>query len=526
MSIELQKFLFDSPPSRAALLRYTPRQPKSYRVQVYRNHSFELVEHTLGAYLDYAGLGVSFSYSGYDDSFSFLELEPDADLVLVWIDAGRYAPGAAAELMKERLAQLRLRYAGPLLLIPFGAEMDPGLSGVTVFSLKPLAEALGPRFTDERAKAVTGTALSGKAMLAISKELGLRYLPALLRPALKALVVDLDNTLYQGVLGEDGAERLVLTEGHRQLQSRLKELSRQGFFLCAASKNDQRDVDALFDARPDFPLRREDFTLLLASWAPKAEAVGQIAAFLNIHPDSMLFIDDNIGELTAMALAQPDMKLLLAWEDGGRTAQALDWFPGLFKLNATEDDAKRKADVQANRQRQQLQAALSQEDYIRSLGLRLRFACDKPAQAQRVAELANKTNQFIFNYRRYSLPQVEDMMASPDWRVVTVSLADRLSDSGLIGVAVGRAEADHVLLDECFVSCRALGRGIDDVIVLGALQLIADRLGRSRVRVLFQTGPRNAPAEAFVQKHLAPYLAAPADFRYELPRDLLDVAFE
>ena len=526
MSIELQKFIFESAPSRMALLNYIPQQPRTHRVQVFRNHSFELVEHTMGAYLDYAGLGLEFSYSGYDDSFSFLELEPEADLVLIWIDTKRYAPGAAATLMAERLPQLKLRYLKPILLIPFGEDMEPGLSGVTVFNLSPIEKELGAKFTDERAKAVTGTSLSAKAMLAVSRELGLKVFPSLLRPALKAVIVDLDNTLYSGVLGEDGAENLVLTEGHRRLQSGLKQLSKQGFFLCAASKNDQRDVDELFDRRPDFPLRREDFTTIRASWDPKAESIRQIAAFLNIHVDSMVFVDDNIGELMAVRMAHPDIKLILAGEDGGVTAAVLSQFPGLYKGSASADDAKRKEDVQANLQRRQLQASLSHEDYVRSLQLCLRFSCDDPAQALRISELANKTNQFIFNYRRYPLPQVEAMIASPEYRVVTVSLSDKLSDSGLIGVCVGKAEDDHVLIDECFVSCRALGRGIDDVIILGAIRLIAEHFGCSKVQVLFQSGPRNAPAESFVKEHLAANLPAPASFSYTIPENLLTVSVE
>ena len=527
MSLELQKFLFESTPSRTALLRHTARpQEAVYKIQVFRNHAFELVEHTIGAYLDYAGLSAAFSYSGYDDSFSFLELDENADLVLVWADTGRYAPGAAAALLTDRLSQLRQRYSGPILLIPFGEDLDPRLTGVTVFPLSALEKDLGPAFTDERAKAVTGTSLSGKAMLAISRELGLKYLPALLRPALKAVVVDFDNTLYRGVLGEDGPDGLTLTEGHRQLQARLKALAEKGFFLCAATKNDERDVEELFRLRQDFPLRREDFSILCASWDSKAQSVQKIAAFLNVHPDSMVFVDDNIGELGAMELAFPQIKLIHAHEDGAVTARVLESFPGLFKLSATSDDAKRKGDVQANLQRQALQASMSHEDYVRSLQLRLRFSGDRPDQAVRVAELANKTNQFIFNYRRYSLSQVEAMLTSPDWRVVTVSLADRLSDSGLVGVCVGHRQDGFVELDECFVSCRALGRGIDPVIVLGAIGQITEYFGLSKLRVLFRSGPRNTPAERFVEEHLAPWLEHPADFAYEIPDGLLTVAVE
>lgn len=524
MSLELQKLLFESNPSRAALVNYEPEHAATAKIQVFRNHSFELVEHTIGAYLDYAGIGAEFIYSGYDDSFSFLELDDSADLVLVWVDTTRYkGETELGRVLTERLEQLKQRFLKPILLVPYGKDVQLSLQGVTVFNLSGIEAELGKGFTDARVSALTGTPLSSKAMLRISKELGLRYLPSLLMPGLKAVVVDLDNTLYKGVLGEDGPEGLELTEGHRQLQAYLKELSDKGFFLCAASKNDERDVDALFAKRPDLPLRKEDFTVIHASWDSKAQAVGKIAQYLNINPDSMVFVDDNIGELMAMQMAYPQIHLVHACEDGGITKSVLEYFPGLFKLKKLADDDKRKGDVQANAQRQQMQSTMSHEDYIRSLGITLDFHRDDPAQAVRISELANKTNQFIFNYQRYTLSQVEAMMASPEYMIVTASLSDKLSDSGLIGVCVGKRQGDGVVIEECFVSCRALGRGIDDAIVLGAIQQIADHFGCAKVQVLFQTGPRNTPAEKFVQEYLSEYVSASGAFHFEMPEGLLTV---
>lgn len=517
MDLDLQKFLFETKPSRRELLGYRPRREKTYRVQVFRNHSFELIEHTLGAYLDYAGLGIAFSYSGYDDSLSFLELDPASDLALIWVDLTRYQAGNPADFLRERIVQLRMQFSGPILAVPLGGELPVRLPGTEVFSLSGIAAELGDAFLDERAQAASGTRLSGKAMLAAARALGLQWLPAMLRPALKAVVVDLDNTLYQGVLGEDGIGGVVLTPGHRRLQETLKALSGGGFFLCAVSKNDAGDVDALFDARTDFPLRKEDFTQILASWEEKADSIERLAKLLNIHPDSMVFVDDNIGELTAVRLAFPSIRVLHAWEDGGLTGAALREFPGLRKLRRSDEDGKRKQDVQANARREELRRQLSPEEYIRSLSIRLKLSCDLLPQAARVAELARKTNQFIFAYRRYGEADIEFRMSSGDYAVVTVSLADRLSDSGLVGVCVGRAETDYAAIEECFISCRALGRGIDDVIVLGAMDAVMRRLKKDKVRVSFQQGERNLPAQRFVEQHLSAYLEQPREFRFVVP---------
>jgi len=523
MQLELQRMLLEQEPSRRALLSYQPIWPKDFHVQVFRNHAFEMVEHMLGAYLDYARMGISFSYSGYNDSFSFLELDKEADMILIWIDTTRYRLQSVQDFLEDRLSQLRRQYKKPVLVIPFGEALRSGQSGVTVWNLTELRSLLGETFEDRRAQKVTGTPLSGKAMLTVAKELGLRYLPALLRPRLKAVVVDLDYTLYRGVLGEDGAAGLQLTDGHRQLQQQLKMLSEQGIFLCAVSKNDPRDVQELLQNRTDFPLRAENFSRIAASWEPKPDAIGKIAAFLNIGVDSMVFIDDNIGELAAVQMAFSQIGLIHALEDAAVTGRVLDYYPGLLQLIRSEADAGRKADIMANEERQVLQRELPYEEYLRSLAIRLTFTLQNRKQITRMAELANKTNQFIFNYKRYTQAEMEEMLCSPEYVVVSVSLADKLSDSGLVGVCVGRREGEYMVLEECFVSCRALGRGIERIIVCTAIAEMMAYLRCEKLLVRFQSGPRNRPAKDFTAANLFEYLEEAGPFSYTPPEGLVHI---
>lgn len=523
MSIELQNFLFGQNISRRKLTEYVKQEKSKYHIQVFRNHSFELVENTIHAYLDYAQIGVKFSYSGYDDSFSFLELDDSADALIVWIDATRYKNTNLNEFFHKRFQALRAQYAKPVLVIPFGIDFVFPEANIIVFSLKELKNKLGIHFIDERAQEITGTKLSSKAMLAISKELGLKYIPSLLKPSLKAIVVDFDNTLYHGVLGEDGADGVVLTSAHIRLQNQLKELASRGYFLCAASKNQLEDIEYLLDYRKDFPLKKEDFTKLCISWNPKAEAIAKISEYLNIHVDSIVFIDDNIGELMAVQAVYPDIHLIQAYEDAEITLETLKWYPGLWRQNTTEEDFIRKSDTVANEERRKLQKQLSQEDYIRSLKLKLTFTHKDIEHQVRITELSNKTNQFIFNYMRYSQEDVNMRIKSSDYEIISISLSDRLSDSGLIGVCVGKKKQDYVELEECYISCRALGRGIDDVIVFGAIQEILNYFNICKLHVLFQSGDRNTPAEKFVDEHLLQYLERPALFKYELPENLVQI---
>lgn len=522
MTFDLQDLLFPAAPSRRRLLGYRAALPPQYTVQVFRNHSFELVANAMAAYLEYAQLGVRFVYSGYDDSLSFAELDRAADAVLVWVDAGRYRQTDTAGFLRQRVAALRGQYDGPILIAAVDAALDAQLPGVVCFDLAPLRQRLGADFFDLRTQDAAGTRLSSAAMLAAARALGLTYLPALLRPALKAVVVDFDNTLYAGVLGEDGIDGVRLTDGHRQLQQQLKELAGKGIFLCGASKNEYQDVIELLARRQDFPLKESDFTKLCISWAPKTDSLAEIVRCLNIHPDSILFVDDNIGELSAVQFAYPDIKLVHAKEDAAVTCAVLAEYPGLALSGGGAEARLRKSDVQANEARRALaRQAADKTAYIRSLDIRLGFYRNSPEQAARIVELANKTNQFIFSYARYTAQQMAGLYANANYAVIGITLQDRLSDSGLIGVCVGRKAEGYAELEECYVSCRALGRGIEDIIVLGAVQQMLLALGETRLRVRFCSGARNQPAERFVQEHLARYTAAPEAFAYTIPSGLV-----
>lgn len=526
MNIELQNFIFSNP-SRLDLINYQPNsQFPCIKVCVYRNHSFELVEHSIRPFLDFAGLCAKFVYSDYDDTLSFFDMDVTADLLILWLDANRYKDIDFSEFLKSRLLALKEKYHKPVLVVLLDGEVDLEDNQITVYSLEKFREELRLSFYDYRLEKFSGTVMSSALSLQVSQDLGLNYIPALMRPCLKAIVVDLDNTLYSGVLGEDGSSNVTLTEGHRLLQEKLKALAEQGFFLCIASKNEESDVLELFRVRTDFPLQLNDFTKICCSWNSKAESISEISQFLNIGTDSILFIDDNPGELYSAANAHADIHGLLAMQDASKTRYILENYPGMLKLKNSAEDAIRSEDVQANAVRSQMQSTLSAEDYIKSLEMSLTFHIDNPKQIERISELSNKTNQFIFNYKRYSPTDIEYLMRCADSSVITVQLTDKLSESGLIAVCTGNKIDDYLEIQECFVSCRALGRGIDEVIVLGMISYMQEALKVSNIKVQFQKGERNLPAEKFVAKYLCSYLERPTDFSYHIPNDLLSVRLE
>ncbi|SJN57292.1 hypothetical protein VR7878_02226 [Vibrio ruber DSM 16370] len=502
--LQLLDFIFEGNASRQELKEYNPVfVKKNYKVSVYRNHSFELVSNVISPFLDLSEIGITFEYSDYDDSLTFFNLDLESDLMILWLDLSRYTNNEYESFIKERLEALKKMYAKNILFVNFGRTINLDDNRICLYNIDRWEIFLNSSYIDERLERFSGTKMSMKTCELVARDLGLNYIPALLQPNLKCIVVDLDNTLYNGVLGEDGIYGISISESHVCLQSKLKQLAKDGVFLCIASKNDERDVIELFEKRKDFPLEKSDFTYIEANWNSKSISIRKIEEYLNINSSSFLFIDDNIGELLSVFNEHPQIKFIHAKDDASITLRALENYPGLLKLNINKEDTIRKADVEANSKRQELLNTVSKDEYIKSLGMELDYAIDDHDRVDRISELANKTNQFIFSYQRYSKAEVNNLMSSHDSTVVSVSLRDKLSDSGIIGVIILKLiDTDSALLEECFVSCRALGRGIDRDIVLGAIDSGLKKLNVEKLKVQYKNGERNSPAVKFINDYL------------------------
>lgn len=527
MDYKLQEFIFENKITRLGLAKYNSESNFStYKIMVYRNHSFELIENSIKCFSDYAEMNLAFTYSSYDDSLSFNEVNLDVDLVVIWLDLGRYGTDNLKGFIEGRIKRAGEIYNTNILVILDRDIENLNLNGAFIYPIDDIIAELKDDFYDERLEKISGTRLSSTTMLALSKDLGLQWFPALLKPALKCIVVDLDNTLYNGVLGEDGVEGIHMSPHHRQLQERLKELSQGGFFVCVVSKNDQDDVINLFMKRTDFPLKLEDITSIKANWHSKARSIKEIATELNINTDSFLFIDDNQGELTSVKLEHPEIKTIWARDHAKITLDVLRNFPGLLKLNFTLEDRLRQRDVVANAERNKLQSSMSIEDYIKSMEMRLDYCINEFHNITRISELANKTNQFIFSYKRYTENEIRKLMDSSESVVVDVSFSDKLSDSGIICAIVIKQVKNVAVLDDCFVSCRALGRGIDKLIVLKGIAIALEYLGMDLLYVEYKSGDRNTPAINFIQDHLARFVNEPMRFRFSNKEELVKITIK
>lgn len=495
--------LYKFPIRRLDLLKFKQDLCSSEKViQVFRNHAFEQVASIISPFLNEAQISTKFIYSDYDDSLNFHIVT--ADLYLLWLDLSRYNEDVVNDFLYEKLLELKSLTDKPILCLTIGRKTNidiSNLSDVFLENLDPLISSLPDYGLALELENYSGTRLSSLATIKISQKLGLQFIPAIFNFNLKAIVVDLDNTLYSGVLGEDGVQGVILTEDHKKFQLYLKELAEKGYFLCVASKNEEADAKELFEKREDFPLKWSDFTAVAINWNNKAENIYDLAKLMNIGLDSMVFVDDNPAEIQSVEMSGLPIKTILA-VDCKSTLEMISLLPGLFKFFVTKEDKIRSKDVKSNIIRSEFKNKLSPREYFEKLQMSLLYKINMEEDLKRATQLFNKTNQFIFNYKRYDESAVEHLIKDDSSILITVSMKDYLSDSGIICLLAAHKNNQHLIVDEITMSCRALGRNLELITIPYMLQLAAKTLETDKtVRVFYRKGARNAPAITWLESY-------------------------
>ena len=298
-----------------------------------------------------------------------------------------------------------------------------------------------------------------------------RIIGALFGCSAKCLVLDLDNTLWGGVVGDDGPEGLVIGEGDpvgeafKAFQEYLLKLKRRGVMLAVCSKNEESNALAAFEKRPEMPLKREDFVSFKANWRPKPENLREIASELNIGINTLVFVDDNPAEREHVRLSLPDVKVVELSEDPADYPRLLDE-AGLFETTAVSaEDQERTEKYQENSQRARLQeSAGDYSSYLASLRQKAVVKPFEEIQLDRITQLINKTNQFNLTTLRQSRSQVEALIENTGFLTAYVRLADRFGDNGLISVFFAHQEGQELWIDEWLMSCRVLKRGVEQLL--------------------------------------------------------------
>ena len=320
-------------------------------------------------------------------------------------------------------------------------------------------------------------------------ELVARILAARQGRSYKCLVLDLDNTLWGGVIGDDGLDGIVigqgsaLGEGFVAVQEYARELARRGIILAVSSKNDEANALEPFEKHPDMVLRRTDIASFQANWSDKAANIRAIAQDLNIGLDALVFLDDNPFERNFVREQLPMVAVPEVSDDPAEVPAVLADAGYFESLAVTDDDRVRTAQYQDNRARDALLANSSDlEGYLRGLDMRMvwrRF--DKVGQ-QRIVQLINKTNQFNLTTRRHTDEDVEAIMADPKSFGAQIRLRDRFGDNGIIAILIGRMQEHGVVtIDTWLMSCRVLGRQVEPT-TLNLAAYLAAEIGATKLR--------------------------------------------
>jgi len=283
----------------------------------------------------------------------------------------------------------------------------------------------------------------------------------------KCLVLDLDNTLWGGVIGDDGLQNLILGKDHPvgeaflDFQRYVKDLKRRGVILAVCSKNDAENAQEGF-SHPDSVLKLEDFSAFKANWNPKPETIREIATELNIGLDSLVFIDDNPAERALVAEQLPEVAVPNVGSDVSGFAEVLEHERYFEVDKVVQDDLSRSAYYSSNAQRSNCQARFSSyEEFLASLEMTAEIGAFLPVYLERITQLINKTNQFNLTTRRYTSGEVEAIAQDPAFITLYGRLADRFGDNGLVSVLIGQVSDETIQLDLWLMSCRVLKREME-----------------------------------------------------------------
>ena len=315
-----------------------------------------------------------------------------------------------------------------------------------------------------------------------------RWLAAKQGRSFKCLVLDLDNTVWGGVIGDDGMEGIAIGQGsalgeaYTAFQEYCRELSRRGIILAVCSKNDETNAIEPFEKHPEMTLRRGDIASFVANWSDKAGNIRAIAEELNIGLDSLVFIDDNPFERNLVRQELPMVAVPEVSDDPVGYPIALSdagYFEG---LSVTDEDRERTGQYQGNKARDALKASATDlPAYLRGLEMNLTVRPFDRIGLQRIVQLINKSNQFNLTTRRYTDEDVLAVMADPNAFGLQLRLLDRFGDNGVIAIVIGRLqETKDLTIDTWLMSCRVLGRQVEPT----TLNLIAEqakRLGAKRL---------------------------------------------
>lgn len=322
-------------------------------------------------------------------------------------------------------------------------------------------------------------------------------------PAKKVLALDCDGILWGGVVGEDGIDGIALSNDHPGrsfclFQEMLLDLKKRGILLVLASKNEEADVWNVFESHPEMVLRRSDIAAHRINWKEKSANLRELAEELNLGLDSFVFVDDSPVECLEVQANSPEVTVVTMPKEPPHYVETLSKLWCFDSSNITTEDRIRTELMAQEQQRRELQQGVTNlESYLESLQLVIEIRSAEERDLPRVEQLTQKTNQFNLSLIRRSLSEIQDLYKSRS--ILVLNLKDRFGDYGLVGVAILKQENEYLFVDTLLISCRALGRGVEQSFLCSLFDF-AKQKHLKTIIAPYCSGPRNEQVKTFLLK--------------------------
>jgi FkbH-like protein len=528
----------------------------SWQVTVLRNITVETIEPYLRLHAFEAGLNAQIRFGEFDNIVqealvdSGDELLSAADCILVFLKLELLSPSLASgfasldakQLAAERehitstvatvLQGIRKQSQGLVLLHAFEMPSDPaygaldislsqgqtafyselnehirqlcdGHSGCYLVDTQALAQRIGyDSWYDRRFWSMGRAPYSGVAMDALAREHA-KFFRAQTGVQKKCLILDCDNTLWGGIIGEDGLEGIKLGNDHpgsvyKRFQQEILGLAKRGVILALCSKNNEADVWQVFADHPDMVLTKGDIACARINWEDKASNIQSIVKELNIGMNSVVFIDDSDFELNLVRMALPEVLTLQYPAKAPLKFEGALTRLGYFdSLAVSAEDRQRGAMYLAEQQRKEaVSEAVNLSDYYSSLEMVAELKVIDEFALPRATQLTQKTNQFNLTTYRYAEDELKEFIQRDNATGIYIRVQDRFGDYGIVGIAMLEVEEKTATINTFLLSCRALGRGVEDLLLTETLRY-AQHLGAEQVAAEFIPSEKNQQTENF-----------------------------
>lgn len=351
------------------------------------------------------------------------------------------------------------------------AESAAGKTGVRILDMEELASFFGKeKIMDHKLHYMGKIDFSHDYMTLLARKC-MTYIRRLVSPPRKVLALDLDNTLWGGIIGEDGIDGISLSDNGAgqefyDFQKEIKYLQHRGIILAICSKNNPEDALNAINNHPSMLLRESDFSAMKINWKNKDENIREMAAELNLGVDSFVFLDDSPMERGLVSASLPEVAVPELPKDPVLYASFLRRLDLFESFSTTDEDVNRIRMYSEQKNRDASKNSFSSvDDYIKNLNIKLNISPVTEKTFSRACQLIMKTNQFNLTTRRHNETAMKSFLESADYEMFTLAVRDSFGDSGVTGLAILKHENKTVVIDTFLLSCRILGRRIEETFI-------------------------------------------------------------